>query len=140
MLDVRPRCKSGLDFQSELAAMHILLPIAFIAGHRDIPMSVRAMKGEAKLFGPARSPASRERRAECVSLFGRNLVRSHRHLPAVARARHAKADSAGRSRGVDAAADAGRAGHATNPYARRGAPRKLDLEFGFITSTCSCGF
>lgn len=50
VLDVRLPGKSGLDLQSELAAMHIQLPIVFITGHGDIPMTVRAMKGGAIEF------------------------------------------------------------------------------------------
>lgn len=44
VLDVRLRGLSGLDFQRELAAKHIQIPIIFVTGHGDIPMSVRAMK------------------------------------------------------------------------------------------------
>ena len=44
VLDVRLPGKSGLDFQRELAAANRELPIIFITGHGDIPMSVQAMK------------------------------------------------------------------------------------------------
>jgi FixJ family two-component response regulator len=44
ILDVRLPGQSGLDFQRELAAANIRLPIIFITGHGDIPMSVQAMK------------------------------------------------------------------------------------------------
>ena len=50
VLDVRLRGMSGLDFQRELAARNIRIPIIFITGHGDIPMSVRAMKGGAVEF------------------------------------------------------------------------------------------
>ena len=50
VLDVRLPGQSGLDLQRELAAMRIHLPIIFITGHGDIPMSVRAMKGGAIEF------------------------------------------------------------------------------------------
>lgn len=50
VLDVRLPGQSGLDLQRELSAMHIHLPIIFITGHGDIPMSVRAMKGGAIEF------------------------------------------------------------------------------------------
>jgi len=50
VLDVRLPGKSGLDFQRELAAADIRLPIIFITGHGDIPMSVQAMKGGAIEF------------------------------------------------------------------------------------------
>ena len=44
VLDVRLPGLSGLDFQRELAARKIHIPIVFLTGHGDIPMSVRAMK------------------------------------------------------------------------------------------------
>jgi FixJ family two-component response regulator len=49
-LDVRLPGPSGLDFQAELAAAHIDIPIIFITGHGDIPMTVRAMKAGAVEF------------------------------------------------------------------------------------------
>ena len=50
VLDVRLPGRSGLDFQRELAAANIQLPIIFINGYGDIPMSVRAMKDGAIEF------------------------------------------------------------------------------------------
>jgi FixJ family two-component response regulator len=50
VLDVKMPGKSGLDFQRELAASNIRLPIIFITGHGDIPMSVQAMKAGAIEF------------------------------------------------------------------------------------------
>lgn len=50
VLDVRLPGLSGLDFQGELAARNIRIPIIFITGHGDIPMSVRAMKAGAIEF------------------------------------------------------------------------------------------
>jgi FixJ family two-component response regulator len=50
VLDVRLPGRSGLDFQRELAQTGIHLPIVFITGHGDIPMSVRAMKAGAIEF------------------------------------------------------------------------------------------
>jgi FixJ family two-component response regulator len=47
VLDVRLPGLSGLDFQAELARADIRIPIVFITGHGDIPMSVRAMKAGA---------------------------------------------------------------------------------------------
>lgn len=47
VLDVRLPGKSGLTFQKELAKAGIGLPVVFITGHGDIPMSVRAMKAGA---------------------------------------------------------------------------------------------
>jgi RNA polymerase sigma factor (sigma-70 family) len=50
VLDVRLPGLSGLDFQRELAARKIRIPIVFLTGHGDIPMSVRAMKAGAVEF------------------------------------------------------------------------------------------
>jgi FixJ family two-component response regulator len=50
VLDVRLPGVSGLDFQSELAKAKIQIPIVFMTGHGDIPMSVRAMKAGASDF------------------------------------------------------------------------------------------
>lgn len=44
VLDVRLPGMSGLDFQVELANIDIRVPIVFISGHADVPMSVKAMK------------------------------------------------------------------------------------------------
>jgi FixJ family two-component response regulator len=50
VLDVRLPGVSGLDFQAELAKANIQVPIIFITGHGDIPMTVRAMKAGAVEF------------------------------------------------------------------------------------------
>ena len=50
VLDVRLPGQGGLDFQRTLSEANIHLPIVFITGHGDIPMSVRAMKGGAVEF------------------------------------------------------------------------------------------
>ena len=50
VLDVRLPGRSGLDFQRELAAAKKEIPIIFVTGHGDIPMSVQAMKGGAIEF------------------------------------------------------------------------------------------
>jgi FixJ family two-component response regulator len=50
VLDVRLPGLSGLDFQAELARANIHIPIIFMTGHGDIPMTVRAMKGGAVDF------------------------------------------------------------------------------------------
>jgi FixJ family two-component response regulator len=50
LLDVRLPGMSGLDFQAELARSGIRMPIIFMTGHGDIPMSVRAMKAGAVEF------------------------------------------------------------------------------------------
>ena len=52
VLDVRLPGLSGIDFQSELAKANIDIPIVFMTGHGDIPMSVRAMKAGAIEFLP----------------------------------------------------------------------------------------
>jgi FixJ family two-component response regulator len=50
VLDVRLPGISGLAFQQELARAGIALPVIFITGHGDVPMSVRAMKAGAVDF------------------------------------------------------------------------------------------
>jgi FixJ family two-component response regulator len=50
VLDVRLPGLSGLDFQTELARANVHIPIIFMTGHGDIPMTVRAMKGGAVDF------------------------------------------------------------------------------------------
>ncbi len=50
VLDVRLPGQSGLEFQRELEGMGIHLPVIFITGHGDIPMSVTAMKAGALEF------------------------------------------------------------------------------------------
>jgi FixJ family two-component response regulator len=50
VLDIRMPGVNGLDFQVELAKVDIRIPIIFITGHGDIPMSVRAMKAGAVEF------------------------------------------------------------------------------------------
>src|ERR1700732_1853966 len=50
VLDVRLPGVNGLDFQRELAAAGIRIPIIFITGHGDIPMTVKAMKSGAVEF------------------------------------------------------------------------------------------
>jgi FixJ family two-component response regulator len=50
ILDVRMPGLSGLDLQRDLVEANIHLPIIFITGHGDIPMSVRAMKAGAVEF------------------------------------------------------------------------------------------
>ena len=50
VLDVRLPGLSGLDLQRELAGTDAPLPIVFLTGHGDIPMSVRAMKAGAVEF------------------------------------------------------------------------------------------
>jgi FixJ family two-component response regulator len=50
VLDVRLPGTSGLDFQRELAQAGVTLPIIFITGHGDVPLTVRAMKSGAIEF------------------------------------------------------------------------------------------
>jgi len=52
VLDVRLPGASGLDFQDELAKINVHVPIIFITGHGDIPMTVKAMKAGAVEFLP----------------------------------------------------------------------------------------
>jgi FixJ family two-component response regulator len=50
VLDIRLPGLSGLDFQTELAKANIRIPVIFVTGHGDIPMTVRAMKAGAVDF------------------------------------------------------------------------------------------
>ena len=50
VLDVRLPGRSGLDFHQDLVKAGITLPVIFLSGHADVPMSVRAMKGGAFEF------------------------------------------------------------------------------------------
>src|SRR5258706_13013406 len=50
VLDVRLPGVNGLDFQRDLAEAGIRIPIIFVTGHGDIPMTVRAMKSGAEEF------------------------------------------------------------------------------------------
>ena len=50
VLDVRLPWRSGLDFQRELSAANVNIPIIFETAHGDVPMSVQAMKGGAIEF------------------------------------------------------------------------------------------
>lgn len=50
VLDVRLRGPSGLDLQSRLAQMQVRIPIIFMTGYGDIPMTVAAMKAGAEDF------------------------------------------------------------------------------------------
>jgi len=52
VLDVKMPGLSGLDLQEELKSRNIIIPIIFITGHGDIPMSVQAMKTGAVDFLP----------------------------------------------------------------------------------------
>jgi FixJ family two-component response regulator len=52
VLDVRLPGVGGLDFQAQLAKANIRIPIIFITGHGDIPMTVKAMKAGAVEFLP----------------------------------------------------------------------------------------
>jgi FixJ family two-component response regulator len=52
VLDIRLPETSGLDFQAELARAGIAIPIVFMTGYGDIPMTVKAMKAGAVEFLP----------------------------------------------------------------------------------------
>ena len=109
VLDVRLPGQSGLDLQRDLAAANRELPIIFITGHGDIPMSVRAMKGGAIEFltkpfrdqdlldaiqlGLARDRARRENEKALASLkerFGSLTPREREIMIQVARGRLSK--------------------------------------------------
>ena len=76
VLDVRLPGQSGLDFQRELAAANRELPIIFITGHGDIPMSVQAMKGGAIEF--LTKPFRDQDLLDAIQLGFRAIVRGGR--------------------------------------------------------------
>jgi FixJ family two-component response regulator len=109
VLDVRLPGKGGLDLQRELAAANRQVPIIFITGHGDIPMSVAAMKGGAIEFltkpfrdqdlldaialGLSRDRARREGETELADLkerFGSLSAREKEIVIQVARGRLSK--------------------------------------------------
>lgn len=106
VLDVRMPGQSGLEFQRDLVASGVRLPIIFITGHGDIPMTVQAMKGGAIEFltkpfrdqelldainvGLARDAARRDNEVDLNALKARFEVltpREHAILLQVARGR-----------------------------------------------------
>src|SRR5246127_5074772 len=109
VLDIRLPDQSGLDFQRELAAAKRQIPIIFVTGHGDIPMSVQAMKRGAIEFLPkpfrdqdlldavqlglARDRARRENDQNLVSLrqrFGSLTPREREIMIHVAKGRLSK--------------------------------------------------
>lgn len=96
VLDVRLPGRSGLDFQRDLAVAGVSLPIVFITGHGDIPMTVQALKAGAVEFltkpfrdqdlldavnvGLARDRARREEEAALRALKARFEVLTPREL------------------------------------------------------------
>jgi len=100
VLDVRLPGRSGLDFQRELTAANVNVPIIFITGHADVPMAVQAMKAGAIEFlikpfrdqdlldaiqvGLARDRARCEREVELARLVERfgNLTSREREVMA----------------------------------------------------------
>jgi FixJ family two-component response regulator len=109
VLDVRFPGRSGLDLQRELVAANRELPIIFITGHGDIPMSVQAMKGGAIEFltkpfrdqdlldaielGVARDRARRQNERDLAAIrerFGSLSPREREIMVQVARGRLSK--------------------------------------------------
>jgi FixJ family two-component response regulator len=109
VLDVRFPGRSGLDLQRELVAANRELPIIFITGHGDIPMTVQAMKGGAIEFltkpfrdqdlldaievGLARDRAHRQNERDLAALrerFGSLSPREREIMIQVARGRLSK--------------------------------------------------
>ncbi|MEE3627154.1 response regulator [Nitrospirillum sp. BR 11752] len=94
VLDIRMPGQNGLDFQEEFAPSHEEIPVVFITGHGDIPMSVRAMKAGAIEFltkpfkeqdlldaiyaGLAKSAAHRAERAKVSDVYARYATLSPR--------------------------------------------------------------
>jgi FixJ family two-component response regulator len=81
VLDVSLPGLSGLDFQEELTRAHVEIPIIFITGHGDIPMSVRAMKAgavDAVQQALERDRATHQRTSEIATLQQRFKILSER--------------------------------------------------------------
>src|SRR3546814_11287883 len=68
VLDVRLPGVSGLDFQTQLAAANIRIPVIIMTGHGDIPRSVRAMKAGEVDFLDRKSGVSGKSVSERVAL------------------------------------------------------------------------
>jgi FixJ family two-component response regulator len=93
VLDVRLPGLSGLDLQRELARSGVDIPIIFMTGHGDIPMTVRAMKAGAvefltkplrrqALLDAIRTAIDRDRAARTERLEGRQLRQRYEQLTA----------------------------------------------------------
>jgi FixJ family two-component response regulator len=89
ILDVRLPGLSGLDLQQELAAEKINLPVIFVTGHGDIPMSVRAMKAGAVEF--LTKPFREQELLEAIerAIKQSRIVRQHDAVVRVLRTRYA---------------------------------------------------
>jgi DNA-binding NtrC family response regulator len=90
VLDVQLPGLSGLDLQQELAKLDVQIPIIFITGHGDIPMSVRAMKAGAiefltkpfrddELLNAVEQAIKRSRELEQLSNKPAEATPSHEH-------------------------------------------------------------
>ena len=90
ILDVRLPGRSGLDFQQTLAELGIRLPVIFISGHGDIPISVRAMKSGAIEF--LTKPINEQQLLDAVQA-GVELDRANRQDNALATELRARFDS-----------------------------------------------
>jgi FixJ family two-component response regulator len=93
VLDIRLPGLSGLDLQRELARSGVEIPIVFMTGHGDIPMTVRAMKAGAvefltkplrkqALLDAIRTAIDRDRAARTERLEGRQLRQRYEQLTA----------------------------------------------------------
>ena len=79
VLDIRLPGMSGLDVQRELAVAAVSIPIIFITGHGDIPMSVQAMKSGAVEFLPKPFRDQDLLNAIHVALERDRVIRAQRH-------------------------------------------------------------
>jgi FixJ family two-component response regulator len=87
VLDVRLPGKNGLDFHDDLRRAHIPVPVVFISGYGDIPMTVRAMRGGAVEF--LSKPFGGQELLDAVQR-GVELDRQRRHRQAPAKALRAR--------------------------------------------------
>ena len=82
MLDVNLPGLNGLDLQQELAKSRPQVPIIFLTGHGDIPMSVRAVKAGAANFltKPVDDEALLDAIQHCISSWLGDDIRSDEHV------------------------------------------------------------
>ncbi len=87
VVDIRLPGLSGLDFQAHLAEANIRIPIIFMTGHADIPMTVRAMKAGAVDFlsNPFRDQEILDAVTRAIELDKKRLDKDQRSLDIFAR-------------------------------------------------------
>jgi DNA-binding response OmpR family regulator len=101
VLDIMLPGRNGLDFHADLANAGVDLPVVFISGHADIPMSVRAMKAGAIEF--LTKPVRHQDLLDAILLAIRPAPSSGRSMPISKRQQTLGYPSEARSHGIDVA-------------------------------------